>query len=52
MNFEPGLQGNGNGGGRLPSSNRLGFGIVGYGYWGPNLARNVADSDDFRLLGM
>lgn len=52
MNFEPGLQGNGNGGGRLPTSNRLGFGIVGYGYWGPNLARNVADSDDFRLLGM
>jgi len=52
MNFEPGLQGNGNGGGRLPTTNRLGFGIVGYGYWGPNLARNVADSADFRLVGM
>ncbi|MGC1851305.1 MAG: Gfo/Idh/MocA family oxidoreductase [Solirubrobacterales bacterium] len=58
MNFDPGLQGNengngnGNGNGRHSDSGRLGFGIVGYGYWGPNLARNVADSQDFRLLGM
>lgn len=54
MNFEPGLKGhgNGNGNGRPPTSDRLGFGIVGYGYWGPNLARNVAESQDFRLLGM
>lgn len=54
MNFEPGLQGheNGGGNGRLASPARLGFGIVGYGYWGPNLARNVAESSDFRLLGM
>jgi predicted dehydrogenase len=50
MNFDPGLQGNGNG--RLASGGRLGFGIVGYGYWGPNLARNVSESSDFRLLGM
>ncbi|HEU4905878.1 MAG TPA: Gfo/Idh/MocA family oxidoreductase [Solirubrobacterales bacterium] len=54
MNFDAGLQGsrNGNGNGRLPDTRRLGFGIVGYGYWGPNLARNIAESQDFRLVGM
>jgi len=54
MNFDPGphSNGNGNGNGRLPTSERLGFGVVGYGYWGPNLARNIAESDDFRLLGL
>ncbi len=35
-----------------PISGRLGFGVIGYGYWGPNLARNVAESSDFRLAGM
>lgn len=35
-----------------PASGRLGFGVIGYGYWGPNLARNVAESSDFRLAGM
>lgn len=35
-----------------PASARLGFGVIGYGYWGPNLARNVAESSDFRLAGM
>jgi predicted dehydrogenase len=54
MNFEPGLtrHANGNGNGHPPSTGQLGFGIVGYGYWGPNLARNVAESQDFRLIGM
>jgi predicted dehydrogenase len=50
MNFDPGLQANGNG--RLPGSGKLGFGVVGYGYWGPNLARNIAESRDFRLVGL
>jgi predicted dehydrogenase len=35
-----------------PNSGRLGFGVIGYGYWGPNLARNIAESSDFRLRGM
>lgn len=29
---------------------RIGAGLVGYGYWGPNIARNLADSPDMRLL--
>lgn len=28
----------------------IGFGIIGYGYWGPNLARNVAELPDARLI--
>jgi predicted dehydrogenase len=27
----------------------IGVGVVGYGYWGPNLARNFADIDGWRL---
>ena len=27
----------------------LNVGLVGYGYWGPNLARNLAESDEVRL---
>jgi len=27
----------------------LRIGVVGLGYWGPNLARNLADSVDFEL---
>jgi predicted dehydrogenase len=27
----------------------IGVAVVGYGYWGPNLARNVAESSDMRL---
>jgi predicted dehydrogenase len=30
-------------------SKTLGVAVVGYGYWGPNLARNVAESPDLRL---
>ena len=54
--------GNVNGGGEhaslteLPSRGRivarpepLGTAIVGYGYWGPNLARNIAESTLMRL---
>ncbi len=54
--------GNGNGGGEgaslteLASRGRilarpepLGTAIVGYGYWGPNLARNIAESPQLRL---
>ena len=26
--------------------------VVGYGYWGPNLARNICESDDLRLLAL
>ena len=29
----------------------LNTGLIGYGYWGPNLARNLADAhDDIRLM--
>ena len=27
----------------------LNVGLIGYGYWGPNLARNLAEADDVRL---
>ncbi len=30
----------------------MGCGIVGYGYWGPNIVRNVIESHDLRLLGL
>jgi len=31
----------------------IGFGVIGYGYWGPNLARNLADAhDDIRLVAI
>jgi len=26
--------------------------VVGYGYWGPNIVRNVVESPDFRLMGL
>lgn len=28
------------------------IGIIGYGYWGPNLARNVAEADDAKLAAI
>jgi predicted dehydrogenase len=31
---------------------RLGLSVVGYGYWGPNMARNVLESRDFRLVSV
>lgn len=30
----------------------LGIGLIGYGYWGPNLARNFAAQTDCELLGI
>jgi predicted dehydrogenase len=32
------------------TSNPLGVGLIGYGYWGPNLARNFAESGATELL--
>jgi predicted dehydrogenase len=29
---------------------RLGAAVIGYGYWGPNLARNLLESSSFKLL--
>jgi predicted dehydrogenase len=26
--------------------------VVGYGYWGPNIVRNVVESQDFRMMGL
>ena len=31
---------------------RLRFGVMGYGYWGPNLARNVASCEQAVLIGI
>jgi len=50
MNFEPSQQLHRTS--LLPKTGRLGFGVVGYGYWGPNLARNIAESEDFALRGL
>ena len=30
----------------------IGVGVIGYGYWGPNLARCVAESEGCRLVGI
>ncbi len=30
----------------------IGIAVVGYGYWGPNLARNIAERSEFRLMGL
>jgi predicted dehydrogenase len=30
----------------------LNVGLIGYGYWGPNLARNLAEADDVRLAAV
>lgn len=30
----------------------IGFGIIGYGYWGPNLARVAAETDDCRVVAI
>jgi predicted dehydrogenase len=30
----------------------LGIGIVGFGYWGPNVVRNVLERPEFRLMGL
>jgi predicted dehydrogenase len=35
-----------------PRSAPIGAGVVGCGYWGPNLARNLAEVSDFELRGL
>jgi predicted dehydrogenase len=37
---------------RLADAPPLGVAVVGYGYWGPNLARNVAESPDMTLQAL
>jgi predicted dehydrogenase len=37
---------------RSADSEPLGVAVVGYGYWGPNLARNVAESADMTLKAL
>ena len=34
------------------SSDWIGTVVVGYGYWGPNVARNVVEQPGFRLMGL
>jgi predicted dehydrogenase len=34
------------------SERPVGVGVVGYGYWGPNLARNVAERPDLELVAL
>jgi predicted dehydrogenase len=35
-----------------PAQTALRVVVVGYGYWGPNLVRNVMESSDFELVGL
>jgi predicted dehydrogenase len=30
----------------------IGIAVVGYGYWGPNLVRNIVERGEFRLMGL
>ena len=30
----------------------IGIAVVGFGYWGPNVVRNIAERREFRLLGL
>src|SRR4030081_2865195 len=30
----------------------IGLGVIGYGYWGPNLVRNFANSESARVIGV
>jgi predicted dehydrogenase len=34
------------------ANSNIGIGIVGYGYWGPNLVRNFSDLDGARVVGV
>lgn len=34
------------------SGRRIGVAVVGYGYWGPNLVRNFANTDDCQLVAV
>jgi predicted dehydrogenase len=31
---------------------RIGIGVVGYGYWGPNLVRNFVNSESARVISV
>ncbi len=31
---------------------QIGIAVVGFGYWGPNVARNIAERQEFRLIGL
>ena len=33
----------------METTNRIRIGLIGYGYWGPNIARNLTESDSFDL---
>src|SRR5664279_5185284 len=30
----------------------IGIAVVGFGYWGPNVVRNIAERPEFRLMGL
>ena len=30
----------------------IGFGVIGYGYWGPNLVRNIMEMADTRVVAV
>src|SRR5580658_3420198 len=30
----------------------IGIAVVGFGYWGPNVVRNITERPEFRLLGL
>ena len=30
----------------------LSFGVIGYGYWGPNIVRNLRSLEDCRVVGI
>lgn len=34
------------------ASQELGIGVIGYGYWGPNLVRNFASTESARVVGV
>jgi predicted dehydrogenase len=34
----------------METTNRIRIGLIGYGYWGPNIARNLTESDFFDLV--
>jgi len=36
----------------MTPSGAIGMMVVGYGYWGPNIARNVSERPEFDLLGL
>jgi predicted dehydrogenase len=36
----------------MSGSNQIRIGLIGYGYWGPNIARNFMDSDSFDLVAI